>query len=318
MTASIFQFSAVFEKQRNPIPAVGGLLATLGDTTLFYAEQGLRHPLGIYNQSLTKIGKRAVELLTKLARTIEDELAVLGAGQSHLDALLDANDHFLDALIEHVDDCKAVLKGVLGPEESYRAISAFGKAIEPYRNHIGAIVNLIKHQQAAFSPVQFSWPGNICIGYFVATVNDGLTVGPSRIIHRDGNSGFSFNRDIPFHLCGIFFVGEKLRDQLVSSRPILRSLGSESAIGGEKSSEAPWTRALLMSSQLPRVFFPDEIRLSPPLISVDNNRVRVTYAPSPFKRAKPPPSGAKVSVSFSGDGVTKSFKMPYFGSQKAQ
>jgi hypothetical protein len=286
---------------------VRSALLGISDSTLFHDALGLKAPVGIFNQSLQKIASRCNRVLGSLELAVGEMIASDKLKQESVEKILEALDHFLDSMIEHVDDCKAILRCIYGDAGAKERIHQFGKAIEPYRDHIGPLVNSLKHNQAQLAPLYFLWPGNLVFGYFVAAIASGQVLGPSKLIHADGNSGFSLNRNLPFHICGLFFIAKALHRQLPKPD------GTKDC--AQKDSDE-FRRMMLSLSALPRIFFPDEVAWPVPLVKISGDDVTIRMLPDAFRRAKAPPNWAKVETRYSGDGVTRSFKLPYSRSPK--
>jgi len=219
---------------------------------------------------------------------------------------LEATDHLLDALMEHLDDCGTIIK-CLSPDpnskEHSRNQRKFKQAIKPYKNHIGKIVNHIKHNQGRLRPVKVSWPGNAVIGYFVEGPFGDNGVGPESSIHKDDHRGFSVNRDFPFHLCQVHSVSRNLVQTLRGMSPELRAVKPLATL--EK--QARWIDCLTEASGLDNYYFPWELNEPKPLINITSQAVRIEY---PSKRTRIPklPPQVRYSMAYAGDNFTRSYR----------
>jgi hypothetical protein len=296
------------------IPKAARVLQNLQGVATFEGNYGTRHPFAAYNISLTTIARRLISVLENLEplevrvhhennqTAISDEL------------LLEAMDHLLDSLMEHMDVCGGILRSFFASpdEKRFKKVFAdFKTSVEPYRKHIGGIDNYIKHNQGKLRSVFFSWLGGACLGYFVeGPVGNGI-LGPVGKIHSGENTAFSFNRDIPYHLCSVFAIGARLANALHAIDRRLVVLPLPKMVEGQYSD---WCKALQMVAGLPKVFFPDEVVKGVPKVHLNRDRLTIEY-PAQHQRVTGPPSPSKISLSYGGDGVTRSFKVPYFNEE---
>ena len=114
----------------------------------------------------------------------------------------DATDSLLDALMEHFDDCENVLDCYLGKESQKLKKKIVKWKI--YRDHVGKIVNQIKHQQRRVRTILFYGPDWAVPGYFIEGPLPGKIIGPDPSIHPGGDTAFSFRRNLLFHLWGLY------------------------------------------------------------------------------------------------------------------
>lgn len=293
------------------LPKAAYALSQLDGIELYHDDYGLRHPLGAYNISLSSIGKR-VSRVVEVVNELQTESWNPGKASPRNEALLEATDHLLDAAMEHLDVCHSILKCFFKPDEERGrklAYQLLKKEIEPYRNHIGSVDNYINHKQGALRLIQFVWPGGRCLGYFVeGNLGEGM-LGPAREIHKDSNSAFSFNRDVRFHVCSVFAVGARLASVLhsIDKRIVPRYKTTENYLKAND-----WITSLKLVSGLPYTFFHDEVSIGIPEIRLSKERLIVTV-PGDRRKVSIPPNGSRISLVYIGDGVTRGFKLPYWG-----
>jgi hypothetical protein len=306
------QVAEDFDGVETALPRAGHALRNLGDVPTFHDRYGARHPLALYNVSLSTVATKLLKVLEALseAKGLVQLQPAKHDGADQYTALLEATDNLLDALMEHFDDCGRIVKSFFPSLKDNRFknhYGEYGKSIEPYRDHVGAIDNCLKHRQGRLRPVAFAWPGGSRLGYFVEGCIDGR-LGPALDVHPTGKTAFSYNRDIPLHVCGVFFVGACLAETLCSIDRRIAALPSHQT---EARPESDWSKALKVVSALPHVFFPDEVQQSVPLVRVEGGRLHVEF-PSADTNVYGPPNGSTVRVAFRGDGVTKALKIPYW------
>jgi hypothetical protein len=200
--------------------------------------------------------------------------------------------------MEHFDDSKTILGAVSAPSPVRKQ---FDQDVKPYRDHIGTVVNHIKHHQNRLRLVEAEQGGRILTGYYVeAPQAGGTTVGPSTVVHPS-NGAFSYNRDLRLHAAGLVGISAAL------ARAVMTVSGATPAVGGAYELSADLRRV----AQLDRLAFHDEAAKPWPAV-IDQgtgrflvNRDSADEVPEQF-------SGSfGMSASMRGDGVTRTFRVPY-------
>lgn len=290
-------------------PRATSALEAAKDFPTFQTRLKLRHPLAVYNISISQVVSRFSATL-KSYKQLSLPFSTSKEQEERNAVFLDSLDALLDSLIEHIDDCNNVIRCFFDSDNDpkYKKIySQFKSSIRPYRDHIGKVVNKIKHEQGRLRPISFTWPGGNSYGYFVEGANHEGAVGPDEDIHEGGNTAFSVARDFRFHLCGIYFVGTHLAQAVYEASSIGTSHRHVSA-------EATEGLAALIQgiSEIPPIFFPDEIRKPVPSVKISTRSgALIACGKLHHEKVSILPS-ANVRVNFVGDGVTKTFRMPYF------
>lgn len=285
-------------------------LESARDVETYHARLRLRHPLAIYNISLSQVVGRFSSALTELEK-LRHITGFGGERDAKEEAFLAALDSLLDALVEHFDDCNNVLRCFFQNEADPRykkSYSQFKAATRSYRDHVAKIVNRIKHSQGRLRSVLFSWPGGDSVGYFVEGVNTEGVVGPDEDIHPGGSTAFSVARDFRLHLCGIYFVSTHLAQAIYEASGVRPDGKHVSAQGVD--ALATVIRGV---SCVPPVFFPDEMKKAIPSVKMaSDGGVTISCGKDNRERATSFPS-AHVKVRFMGDGITRQFRIPYLG-----
>lgn len=299
-----------FDSIEVAIPKAARALQNLNGVPIFHERYGARHPYASYNVSLSALAKRLLGVLEVLSKT-EHEARFLDVKNADWEVpLLEAADHMLDALMEHMDDCGGIIRSFFLSTEDKRfkkIFTEYKKSVEPYRKHIGGIVNYIKHNQGRLRSVSFSWPEGSSLGYFVEGPVSSGGLGPVAQIHPSESTAFSFNRDIPFHICNIFAVGARLANALHSIDKRIVPADIQRVV---ETRDTDWRKALILANDLSRAYFPDELAKGIPLVQVKEDSLFVEYPASKIK-VYGPPSGSRISICFRGDGVTTTYKVPY-------
>lgn len=297
-------------------PKAALVLDNLGEYPLYHSIRGLRHPLGIFNFTFREVVLKTTKLLDILDN-ITRTLPHLDSRKKGWDQeLLDATDHFLDSIMQHLDGFRSIVCCFFEDTESkpaQKALRSLSKGIREYRDHVAIIVNSIKHEQRRLSPFFFHNPGVFVLGYFVEDILKNGAIGPDPKIHKGANVAISYNRDLPFHFCNLYFTASVLAQHVHS---ICGAMPIDNP--SDTTSDEELERVLKRIALLPMTFFPDEVSKPMPLVRCRpdglNENLQITLE-MPAKRFRPRtiPQGCRAQVSWQGDGVSKIFKMPYIG-----
>ena len=304
----------IVEQHTSPelaVPKAARVLQQLSGVPTFEDAYATRHPFGAYNVSLTSIARRLLAVVEALDQVQRQAQLLVVAKSLQDEPLLEAMDHLLDALMEHMGVCNGILRAFFAPADDKKfkkSLSAFKASVEPYRKHIGTIDNYIKHNQGKLRSIHFRWPTGISCGYFVEGPLASGVLGPVAVVHPGENTAFSFSRDLAYHLCSVFAVGAQLAHAL---HCIDRRLVVQPPLTTVEVRDSDWSKAIRLTAALPAIYFPDEVSKPIPRIQVSASKVLIEYPALRFK-VSGPPLGSQISLTFGGDGVTKSFKMPYF------
>lgn len=271
-----------------------------------HVARAARSPAAAYNTSVEHVVRRLFKV-TRLVDEGQKTGAFAGTVPEDKSAdLLDATDHMLDALIEHIEDCGGIIQSFFAPEEekqSRQAVSLFKRSVLSYRDHVAGIVNYIKHRQGRLRLVVMTTGQVSTLGYYVEGVLRSGGVGPVATVHPNENSAFSYNRDIPFHICNLFLVSAKLAEVLTSIDSDLRA---DRGTGNGKLGSL-----IELASALPKIYFPDELLRGYPYLGISEEGVVLEF---PSERIRPATHAQmKVRSAFMFDGLTKEYSIPYLG-----
>lgn len=307
----ILQVEEHFDSVEMAIPKPVGYLQNADRTLLHHEVYDARHPLAAYNLSITAVCTRLVSLMETLGELTESEPFREIKNLNWDLPLVDAIDHVLDSMMEHMDVCNGIIRSLYLPSEetAYKvAIRDFKRLVEPYRRDIGLIVNHLKHAQGQIRIVAFVWPEGSSLGYFIEAPMPGGGVGPHPELHPNRDTAFSLSRDIRFHICNLFGIGVRLATIL---RDWIPGPPANSAVQPASEPVTKLQQALTLCSQLPDVFYPDEVMLPMPFVAIKGGNLLVEF-PARFTRPHRLPATARLSVFFGGDGVTQTYGIPYF------
>ena len=189
----------------------------------------------------------------------------------------------------------------------------FRDATKAYReDHVGLIVNNLKHRQGELSFVSFQSAVEFRPGYFLRDVIQNDVIGPSRKLHSGGNTAFSFARDQLLHLWWLYRIGDLLSNTL--STVVSQLFGRTLDIKSNSPGGLPWNDLLSRLAALKPEYYPDELKKPQPLavLSLKPSIFSIEF-PSKARGIPLNPQGLRVSSDLIIDGNYPTNKMPYFG-----
>lgn len=321
------------EKDGTVAPNAVNYLGEVPATYIHLNQHARRHPLAIYNVSLHQLAEHTGQLLSEYFKAQQhiEERSDSPDGREHYARPLEAQTRLIHSLREHVDDCYLILASLVDPAgmppkaakqrfterwleaSGFPTLDSFSQSIVGYRHeYLSPLVNGLKHKQCRLRGLFFHKPTDIRLGYYLEEPDTDGVPCPSISVHTDGNSAFSFPRDILFNLYHVYYVSEMLveavKGALQQYHPFTlkpRKTDSENEV---------WLNILRQGARLRPSVFPDEVDKPFPYFSFtevgeDGAEVvlmyPVTVIPLSF------PQGMQISGVFMGDGVTKTFKLPY-------
>ena len=302
------------QQNNNWWPDVKRILNSDFQIPLYHATHEHRHPQAIYNISYSTV----IESFNATVKTlfeVMNERSFLEANNPKWYKILVAKQKdLLYALMEYLDDCENILACFFPPNEKRSDntnVKLYLRYIKEYRDHIGKIVNHIKHEQGRLRPIVFFKDKLILPGYFIENVNREGEAGPVEKIHPGGNTAFSFARDLRYNFFYFHAVAKHLGDTIINI------VGSRYTPNPQENltTDRKVLEVASAISGLPLFFYPDEISKPVPSVIINQNSdgqstITLMY-PNNVVRVPKLPSKMKVMVGFQGDGVTRSFRFPY-------
>lgn len=302
-------------------PLAFDYLAGIPEKCVFFREHQLRHPASIYNLSLEKVTKAFVAVADGYARDTA-RFTVEPNGGFDLKALLEAQEHLLRCLQEHLDDCYLILKTFVDPattkaksiqadqyvvDSKLLGAKAFVQSTVDYKTSL-RIANRLKHNQGRLRGIGI-YPGDgVYLGYFLEEPNKAGVLGPSPEIHPD-RGAFSFARDLKWRFFLIYSLSENLVTAVKRALLGLHQAPLERAAPPRKQSD-DWNRLAAMISRIPRAIFPKELNASVATVQLtDDGRELSIKFPDRVRIAHPSLSGRAV-VSTVVDGFSPQFEVP--------
>lgn len=244
---------------------------------------------------------------------------------------LDSVKELLDSLMAFIDDTYHILK-CFYPANSVKKDIRFAdkwmesaekkltidykNKLKEYRDILATIVNKVKHNHARLNPILFKTELGQIEGYYVEGVDSNGSLGPDREIHkqfRNQETAFSLNRDLKFHLVHFYFICHHLKvliNRIIKDKHNLQIDTNNVAF---ENSEG-YFDIVKMVKALPNLFFPDEIYKPQPEILINENEVEIIFPSNNISLLLY--TDSEISFAASGDGVSKSFRLPYYWNPK--
>jgi hypothetical protein len=251
-------------------PDLRRVLNTDFQIPLYYSNHKFRHPRAIYNVSYSTVIEKLHDTIVTLYQVMGEKLFLDPKNYEWDINLLTKQKDLLYTLMEHLDDCENILACFISPSDNRNKnpyVRSFKKAIKEYQDHIGKIVNHIKHEQGRIRSIVFINDKLAMPGYFIENAVGENAIGPVEKIHPNGQGAFSFARDLRYHFFYFHAVAESLGDA------IIKFIGSE-PISGTSTSEQTDYRVLDIAkaiSEIPLAFYPDEILKPIPTVVVSTD-----------------------------------------------
>lgn len=312
------------ENQSNPkgvIPQATHLLEAIDPAYIFETGTVQRHPAAIYKMSASKIGQALDRLIHVLDEIPQIHIQANSQFESNWrDDFLSGLKIFLYSMMEHFDDCRNILNCFTSPEEGSKKrkkrFKNFESCVASYRDHIGKVVNFLKHNQCHLRAFTIANSQEFNLGYYVEGVHPDGAIGPEPTIHKFGDTAFSIARDLPMHILFLYRISEALASSIMSITGISEYYYSDK---DDKENEL-WKSRIEYISKLPKRYYKDEISRPSPIIEFQENgastAVRMSYVPSSKKRAIVAVGTGRSQMITSGDGHSTKFVLPYHNRRK--
>ena len=259
---------------------------------------------------------------------IKEELKEISAreGSEHKN-LCDAIKELLDSMMAFIDDTYHILKCFYPANSVNQKIQFADKwmeKVEPklvreyksrlneYRSILAPMVNKVKHNHARLHIIEFRTIHGIIKGYYIEGLDADGYLGTDREVHklfRNEDTAFSLNRDMKFHLINFYFICHYLK---VLIEKIIKSKHNNSIDFVNHVFEDGEANLNVIESVriLPTLFFPDEMIKPIPEINVIEDGFEVILPGG--KANLLAYDNTEISCSFGGDGISKTFRLPYY------
>src|SRR5579862_827948 len=278
--------------------------------SLFHSRRGMRNPFGAFNLSRCAVWDAFGRLVVELESVIRDRPFATNDQPSWFTELLGHHQALLYNLAEYNETCRDILAGCFITQDEAKknpAFREFERSCKQYRGYVGEIVNAVKHQQARFRSVVAFAESMAIVGYYIESARSDGTIGPNEHIHRGGIEAFAIARELQYHLFGLFHVANELAKACLKVVPELPDI----AVDLQPDPQA--ADVIRKVSALESTGFPREMRKKRARIGVLTHGTSPTDYELEYPATSPSirwPSGLRVSVGFSGDGISRNFKIP--------
>ena len=196
--------------------------------------------------------------------------------------LLGEQRNLLHSLREHIDDRYSVFKTLVDPAHvkkkivfadkylqaaKFKELDRFNNSIESYQqDYLSPLVNSLKHSHTCLQGFYCHGPSHIRPGYYLEEMGKDTVVGPSTRVHKDGNSAFSFSRDLTLNLFNVDYISRQVID---SVQRFLKEAYNFELLPSKQNEYAEMKGIVENSAILHQRFFQDELLKPCANISVD-------------------------------------------------
>ncbi|MEJ1933509.1 hypothetical protein WDZ92_25185 [Nostoc sp. NIES-2111] len=292
-----------------------------------HLDHGVLHPRVAYGRALSKVAtawQAAIPALSKLSSELRFNVPRPDSAEVE-----EKYGALLHALYGHIEACYAVMRCVAPVpakpgafhQSAVRAqklpgAKMFEDQVLAYKNaSLGPTVNLMKHSEAKLRILAFRSRFTFTLAYFVDGPQRGGVIGPALNVHADGNSAFSFNRDMLVHWWWLFRSSELLSEvieQNMASKMLPAADGAGAGVGPAEAAEE-WVDLCRAIAAIPPDFTPDECEKPYPLVVVPPSgaSMRLEF-PAPRRPNKFDPD-SKITGVFTIDEGGQSYRVPYLG-----
>lgn len=316
--------SRIKSKHGNIEPQAYGVLKMLPESVLHHNEHLLRNPSSIYSLSIQKVKDNLLELtniVAEIQALKEEEL-----NDFDYRKLLNAQEALLFSLLSHIDDCYLVLKtihpyveeksGIIFIERwlkdvKFPTYEVFKKDICEYREKLALIVNKIKHEHGRIRYLIFCNKDVYAIGYYIEGIDEKGVVGPNPLIHSGGNTAFSFNYDIKYHLYNVYKISHYLTKAVDGAIKKIYGISVllDPYVNIHSEIEDKTLEIFCIVSKLPYRIFVDEKDKALPVIEIKKDKDIEVIMDMPGKMVPQIPNDMRVRTSFIIDGK---HRLPYY------
>jgi hypothetical protein len=291
-------------------------LSRLKPNVSFNEALDCRHPLGIYNVSISRILKKVASSCDRLEAylSVAPNVAALHAHEKEREELIDYIELTLYAAAEHVDDLELIGRCFFRDRKSHGSsahVRKFNVTTKPIRDKISGYINSIKHQQSRirlFSQDFQQKDGSICFhGFFIESFHNGA-IAPSPIWHSTERiiSITSFLWSILIYL---FYMSEAMYEFLAALNVV--------EVGPDLASDAALLRRCVVAlARLPLYSFDDEHPFDKVRFVINGSEKSRSelnsgiYGSIMRRWSKSPVAHIGIGqLGLEGDGMTRSFQM---------
>jgi hypothetical protein len=311
------------------LPTASAVLSSIPQEYLHHQAHARRHPASAYGTSLKMIASHWIKVLEELHK-LQMEY-IWQKKDERFPKVLDEYRQLLHRVHEHLDACQSTLRCLCRPEEGPDTpldVPFMNKAKAPGWNrfrevtkqynddNIGLLVNTLKHSQGELCGIYFWSPGDFRPGYFLRDVLPGGSLGPHRKLHSNGNTAFSFARDMLMHVWQIYRISEALCEAVTKFLRTRHSFNVQPDTTGTGSTE--WESVVSACAMIRPEFFPDETTKPYPLVLHNHRDSELTLEYPSSARGIRVSLEAEIRVTFTVDQHHLSNKLPYMAARRGE
>ncbi|KGW92102.1 hypothetical protein [Burkholderia pseudomallei] len=308
------------------LPEAYAVIRSVNESAWHHGAQQILPPRVTYSRSLDKVCKAWLEVIPALDSLQAEFRFDQPTESQHLVETKYAA--LLQALNEHLDACFSVLRCAAPKPASVDGLfsdrvvraqklpgfSTFDEQVlKGYRqSRLGAAANILKHAESRLRLLGGRTDTDIVLGYYLDGPLPSGAIGPNTRLHADGNSAFSFNRDMMLHFWWLY------RSSQLMANVLRQTLGKSITPAKEDVAniDTSWVELCKYVGSLPPHFFPDESLLPYPLIRFDRstNKLHLRFPagrqPSNFR------TGLRLTAFITIDDGGQPYKIPYTGNDE--
>jgi hypothetical protein len=299
-------------------PEVVGYLASIKESDCAYRDLNVRHPGGVFELASSQVVKDFLELLNEL-----DEHQMSYEKDRPVTLEKKFRDLIMDFFKFH-ESCYEVIVGCCKkhapPKDDYLSKWLNNNYYTAGRNfhddtindqeYLKKIYNKLKHTSSLLRSVNFNRRNTAIMGFFIQGTEDGIP-GPDKDIHPKHHgqyTGISYN----FALRELYYVLYKV--SYVLKKVVLRHFKEVYNLDLEfnreyKINKESWDELFEKMSKLPRTYFPNEFGKK--TFEFRNSNSKLIFYKRPAETTDL--NGFMTHMLTTGDGFTRSFRIPYFG-----
>ena len=306
-------------------PLATRYLGEIPDHFLFHRQHALRHPLATYNISLQQVAdefRRVLDHHDAMQRYWKEKGPSTMEPQPYAE-LLSAQKDLIYSVREHIDDCHLILQSLVDPARvnvsqpgadvllkaaRFPTLSTFVQPLKPFMDdYLLPMANKLKHKQGRLRGCAFFNDSETRLGYFLEEMDEKEVAGPSERLHP-GNTAFSFARDARLNLYHVCFASERLVKAMTGALRSMHHYRLVQAVA-PTSCNLLWRQIAQRVAGLPLALFPQELQLPFPNATLADEGFVLEYPAQNPKLGFP--QTTRIATYTYGDGVTKSFRLPY-------
>lgn len=315
-----------FKANGNLLPRANNVISSIPDEYLFHLQHGKLHPSSAYRRSLRAISEQFSLVLDQINILYTEHFSE--GKESSFPSLMKEYKTLLYRLNEHFDACNSVLRSLCPPDQvkpikldaqflSQAKLDGwknFSNATLDYRlNHIGLLANKLKHDGAELNWIFLHSPDEFRPGYYLSDVLADGGTGPNPELHLNGNTAFSFVRDLKQHIWWLYRVSELLAEAITTAMHALHQFKTSDLFTTVENIEL--AEVVGRVAALRPEYFPDEMNKPQTriVVPVDLSAITLEFPGSErgirFKGEMQIKSGLRVDFNH------PSMRLPYFGEQ---